>query len=231
MEVSFTKKTIIILIIGVALTVTLVIGSYFSIIQPKQEMRANAESQLENEQKILELLEKNQHAKEERIIEQTTEMQQKLPIAPLIDQLLLDFQRVEALSDTYILQIDIDQNSDATPPDQEESEDVAEGDEEDQDSIEGLKQITVYLSILAKTYEDLSRFLTEMDRLSRIISIDSISFRGNDERIMIDDYHENLEFGVTVSTYYFPELTGLEDELPKVIHPSPSGKINPLYNQ
>lgn len=158
-------------------------------------------------------------------------MQQKLPVAPLVDQLLLDFQRVEALSDTYILSMDIDQSLNPVP--QEESESVVEGDEGidgNQVSIEGLKKITVYLSIRAKRYEDLFQFLVEMDRLSRIISIDSISFRGTDEQIMIDDYHESLEFFVTVSTYYFPELTELEGELPKVIHPKPSEKENPLYN-
>lgn len=230
MESVFTKKIIYILIIGVALTVTLVIGSYFSIIQPKLAMRTNAEIQLENEQKMLELLQKNQHAKEERIIEQTTQMQKKLPVEPLVDQFLLDFQRVEALSDTYILYMDIDQNREPVPLDQEAIEDVVKGVEEDQVSIEGLKKITVYLSILAKTYEDLSQFLIEMDRLSRIISIDSISFRGTNEQIMIDNYLESLEFFVTVSTYYFPELTELKGELPKVVHPKPSEKENPLYN-
>lgn len=236
MKVSFTKKKWISFILGIVIVVALSVGGYFYLIYPKVTVLANTKNQIEMEQKMLDVLEGNVPSEEETISEQTTQMQRKLPVKPLVDQLLLDFQKVEALSNTYIVNIDINQNLDVSS----QEEDVAEVNDTDETNdttqeaipmIEGLKQIQAYLSIRAKGYEDLFQFLAEIDQLPRIISIDSISFMGNDEKIMIDDEQETLEFSVTVSTYYYPNLHELKDQHPKVIYPDPSEKENPFYNR
>ncbi len=227
MKLSFTKKAMITLIISVSVTMLLLSGGYIYMVSPKFNERTNAENRLETEFQMLEILKENGVDEEETIEEETTYLQRKLPVEPLLDQLLLDFQRVEALSNTYILSMDIDQNRDAVLVETEEvDENTSEG-----ESSERLKQISAFLSVRANSYEDLFQFLAEIDRLPRIIAIDSISFIGTDEKVMIDDETDILEFLVTVSTYYYPHLPQLKDELPKVIHPAPGERENPLYNQ
>ncbi|OIJ10273.1 hypothetical protein BKP35_14340 [Anaerobacillus arseniciselenatis] len=227
MNISFTKKAIVTLIVGVIIVMMLLSGGYVYTVSPKFNERTNAENQLKTEKQMLQLLEERSFDDEEEVEEETTYLQRKLPVEPLVDQLLLDFQRVEALSNTYILSIDIDQNRDAVFIETEEGDENTGEAAEDSAS---LKQITVNFSVRANSYEELFQFLSEIDRLPRIIGIDSISFIGTDERVMIDDETDILEFLVTVSAYYYPHLPQLKDELPKVIHPAPRERENPLYN-
>ncbi len=228
MGISFTKKALIILIASVVLTMFIVTAFYLSFVSPMFQARTVAENQLLTEQKMLELLHEQEAEQEEEIAEQTTQLQRKLPVDPLIDQLLLDIQRVEALSNTYILDMNFVKGRPANLVEggTNEEEEVEVG-----DTSETIRQVSVDLSIIANSYEDLFQFLAEIDRLPRIVSIESISFVGPDENIMIDNQTDSLHFLVAISTYYYPDLQQLREELPKVDHPEPSGKTNPLYNR
>ncbi|OIJ18374.1 hypothetical protein BKP45_12420 [Anaerobacillus alkalidiazotrophicus] len=227
MKVSFTKKKLITLITGIVLVFISYLGCYFYLIYPKLTIIDQVTHQLETEKQILLTLEKSL-LKEEDHIEETTELQRQLPVEPLMDQLLLDFQRVEALSNSYIISMTIDQDSTVHSVVQE---DVEENLENSFDTIEGIVVMNVSVTVNAKMYEDLFQFLVEIDRLPRIVSIDNISFIGAQETEIIHDPQEYLEFFVTVSTFYYPDLYELSDEVPKVIHPNPSEKQSPLLIQ
>lgn len=228
MNVSFTKKTLLILVTAVAFSMFIVTSMYISTVYPKFNERTVAENQLETELKMLELLQEQEAEQEEQLAEETTHLQRKIPVDPLIDQLLLDLQRVEALSNTFILDMYFvkDRPANLAEHEVEDTEEVVETED-----TEPLRQVSVDLSVVANSYEDLYQFLAEVDRLPRIVSIDSISFVGIEESMMIDDQIESLQFLVAISTYYYPELPELREELPKVIHPEPGEKSNPLYSR
>lgn len=228
MNVSFTKKNLIILVVAVVVAMILITSLYITSVTPMYQARSNAENQLETEYQMLELLQEQAMEQEEIVDEQTTHLQRKLPVDPLIDQLLLDLQRVEALSNTFILDMNFlkDRPANLIVREDEDAEATVVVEE-----TELLKEISANLSIVANSYEDLFQFLAEIDRLPRIVSIDSISFVGTNEQMMINDQIENLHFLVTISAFYYPELPELKEELPKVIHPEPGEKRNPLYNR
>jgi type IV pilus assembly protein PilO len=99
-------------------------------------------------------------------------------------------------------------------------------------SLEGLRTVRLHVKIQASDYKGLARFTEEIDRLDRIMNIDSISYISPTERMRVGDTVDPLEFRVVISAFYFPELAeGLQEETPLLDYPRPSGKRSPLYNE
>ncbi|WP_096202820.1 type 4a pilus biogenesis protein PilO [Bacillus sp. FJAT-45350] len=246
MNLSFSKKHIIILGVAIFLLIASAFFFFSQYISPAMKEKEVLAAEVEFEKSQLAILRDQQRDTTTEAIETSIELQRKLPVKPLVDQFLLDISRAEGLSNSYILYIDISEGGElslratedgvegetSTPVEQSEGEGGQETTQEQQVNvdIEGLKQITLNLSVRANRYQDLAQFLRELDRLPRISSIDSVSFIGHDEQIMVDDVHDSLEFNVTVSTYFYPELLELGEEGPKVDYPRPSNKDNPLYS-
>ncbi|MED1602932.1 hypothetical protein [Alkalihalophilus marmarensis] len=242
------------------LLIGFLIWLFFSFIRPIQLEKEAALVELEYEQAQLAGVIEEAEEKPLEVIESSMMIQRKLPVRPLVDQLLLTFARAEGIADAYILSIDIqdeaegvwfgetgetsieveqDQEQDNEP---EELEDFIELEEEEEpvpsappeaaSSLEGLEVIRFVLRVRTNEYAGLARFAEELDRNDRLMSIDSITYAAPSERVLVEDEQEALEFLMTVSAFYYPiDEPDLEQELPQVDYPRPANKSSPLYNQ
>lgn len=93
---------------------------------------------------------------------------------------------------------------------------------------EGMKRITVNLTVKSDNYFDMLKFLKVIEDQERITKIDSLSFSGGEEVKSVDDKVEGLTYTVVLSTFYYPKLEELKDQLPAFDTPPPSNKDNPL---
>ncbi|MEC1696830.1 LysM peptidoglycan-binding domain-containing protein [Schinkia azotoformans] len=93
---------------------------------------------------------------------------------------------------------------------------------------EGMKRITVNLTVKSDNYFDMLKFLKVIENLERITKIDSLSLAGGEEVKSVDDKVEGLTYTLVLSTFYYPKLEELKDQLPAFETPPPSNKDNPL---
>ncbi|QHE53139.1 LysM peptidoglycan-binding domain-containing protein [Pontibacillus sp. HMF3514] len=197
-------------------------------LSPANQELDRLESSLENEEKILQTLRTKEENQTKISFQSSREMQRKLPVLPVQDQVLISLDKAESLSNSFIQSIMMEQqesvNSELT-----ENEDLSnEGTEEQSGQpdgkttkVSGVRALTFNLEVISPEFPDLLSFLQELNRLSRLISIDAITFEDQDEG-------ERLTHLVTFSAYYYPTLENLQDELPQYHYESPSNKDNPL---
>lgn len=101
-----------------------------------------------------------------------------------------------------------------------------------QGKLDLLKRVTIALNVKASSYEEMTEFVRRVENMDRISTIDSLSFTGNDEGkaepTSVDD-KDQLNFTLTVSTFYLFGLEALHGDVPWTEYPSPSNKQNPLF--
>ena len=235
MTVQFTKLYLIILIAAVVAVVASFLIGYSSYIAPVYGEKEVLAENLEFEENQVQILNQQIRSLDSNVLETSFALQRKLPVQPLLDQFLLDISRAEGLSGSYILNINISESGDVTLAEGESIKEQISTEVEQNsalpEKIEDLRKITVFLSVRANDYEALANFLREIDSLPRLTNIDSVNFLGHDEKIMVNDSHQSLEFSVLLSTYYYPPLAQLREESPKIDFPNPANKDNRLYSR
>ncbi|KHF40945.1 hypothetical protein [Halalkalibacter okhensis] len=248
MRIEWTRKHIY---IATGSVVALLVCFFFivtSFIFPTQLERDQAEETLLVEQQILSELQTQ--AEERPETTQPLSSQQllkKLPVTSLVDQMLLAFSQAEGISNTYISLIEVDENGrsvlvEGDPSNEQESNNSIElvsgsNDEEVEAvslpvNIDGLQSVRFTLEIHADDYEGLALFIEEIDRMERLLNIDSISFIGPDEQVYVDESARPFDFRLVISAFYFPEASEeLQQEQTLIDYPNPAGKRSPLYNE
>ncbi|PLS16859.1 pilus assembly protein PilO [Bacillus sp. M6-12] len=105
MSLKMEKKHVYILIgsiLGIALIMT---GLYFWLLYPLKSNLAAKQNELQNEQKLLTALQSQTTQSKEDTFETTVELQKRLPVKPLVEQLLLDFEKAETISKSFIMEM------------------------------------------------------------------------------------------------------------------------------
>ncbi|MEQ2466227.1 MULTISPECIES: hypothetical protein [Bacillaceae] len=226
-------------------------GMYFFYLQPKIVENNKKNDQIETEQQLLSVIETNIQEKKESGEKNTFELQKSVPIKPLTDQLLIDIEKAELLSETTIQnmvfsdgEVEVDSTDDigilqqqfdkSTSLETEEETKEENSEETELSSIEmpsGMKEMTATLEIQAQDYFGLEKFISEMENNERIVLVRNINFSGEEEKTTVSDEENQLvTFYVTFSVFYMPELVDLQESLPKLDVPSPGNKINPFAN-
>ncbi|KGX88077.1 LysM peptidoglycan-binding domain-containing protein [Pontibacillus marinus] len=197
-------------------------------LSPANQELDRLETSLENEEKILQTLRTKEENRTTISFQSSREMQRKLPVLPVQDQVLISLDKAESLSNSFIQSIMMEQkesvNSELTE-DEDLSNEVTEEQPGQPDGkttkVSGVRALTFNLEVISPEFPDLLSFLQELNRLSRLVSIDAITFEDQDEG-------ERLTHLVTFSAYYYPALENLQDELPQYHYEPPSNKDNPL---
>ena len=257
MNLRVNNKRTIITTVSVILIAALLAGEYFLFLQPLKEEVKSVKTQLETEEKLYEVMGQRLADSTNEVVEQTSTLQKKLPVLPFIEQFLLDLDKAEVMSISLITnmefdaaELDLEQlNQENLTSDEEinaqadinyeiNGKEVFSEDEANQDGTqsqpeaptipEGMKRITVELSVKSDNFFDLLTFLKVIENQERITKIDSLSFSGGDEIITVEDEIEGLTYTVVLSTFYYPKLEELKDQLPAFETPPPSNKDNPL---
>lgn len=242
MKLRFPKKQRLIIGIVTLLVVLFIVYAQFFKLSPLKSDLANKQQSLESEQKLLEIV-------SQKTTEDTRELQKKLPVKPLQEQLILDLEKAENLSKSKINSMGFSKDADVNTTADQATAENANGQQAttnqtdtnqataNQDTaaqqtasaqIAGLKKLTVSLSVESPTYEDLEKFIDTLESLNRIVVVESISYSGGQEITSLDQEDEPLSYSLTISAFYMPSLTDLAAELPKIDAPAPAGKDNPL---
>lgn len=242
----------LLIISSILILICLLAGMYFFYLQPKIVENNKKTNQLETEQQLLSVIETNIQEKKATGEKNTFELQKNIPVKPLTDQLLMDIEKAEIISETTIQnmvfsngEVEVDSADDAGILQEQFDESTSleteeETTDEDMDDTElpkiempsGMKEMTATLEIRANDYFALEKFISEIENNERIVLVRNINFSGEEEKTTISIEEENhlLTFYVTFSVFYMPDLVDLQESLPKLDVPSPGNKINPFSN-
>lgn len=252
MTLHFSRKQIIYLVMAIVFLVGVFYLTYFLLVKPVKLKIAQLENSVKTEEKLLELI-SDKRTNDTPIIS-STEIQKRIPVVPLVEQIVLDLERAETLSESRVISMSyseseftlldetqpVEDQETANPENIEENEQVStengsdesvqtvEVEDVDPQLIDGLNQITVTLQVQSPTYPDLEKFLSVIEHQTRITRVDSLSFSGTPELTSVDQIAQPLVYDVTISTFYMPKYTELAEEAPKITVPPPSNKDNPL---
>lgn len=258
MNLLMEKKRLMI-IIGILLMISLCyIGAYYLYLNPMKTSLSLKESQLKTEQQLSLALETRAASVNESDFSSTAEMQKKLPVEPLVDQLVLDLEKAEVISDSFITSIEFNsdnqlvsaiesgagQGSESsvqqTEQDgadaqqaviQDESQESNNGKQEPEILLnmpEGLAKTTATVVVEADNYFSLEKFIQTLENLQRIVAIESISFSGPEEIFTLAEVDNLIQMTLTINAFYLPELKDLKDYIPKVQVPEPANKRDPF---
>jgi type IV pilus assembly protein PilO len=251
MKNGLSKLDKIILLAGSLLLVLVIVYGQFLKLTPLKSDVSMKEQSLNTEQKLLEVVTQKKVDETTQVVEDTRELQKKVPVKPLLEQFILDLEKAEIVSKSVISSMSFTKDADVvlateTPADQagatgqETATPPAQTGEATQEAADasgqpaaapvsnGLKKLSVSLSVESPTYEDLEKFIKTLESLERIVVVETISYTGGKEITSLDLELEKLQYSITVSAYYLPTLDDLIAELPKIDAPAPANKKNPL---
>ncbi|WP_157796544.1 hypothetical protein [Bacillus sp. FJAT-45037] len=240
---------ILIVVFALFLAIAVPAFYYFNSIAPLVRERENAENQLVIEKQLLQSVTERVESQETFFTHlYSTDLQDEVPVAPLVDQFLLDLEKAELFSESLItnynfstslftgrqlLEVNQEISNEDVPRETIEPEEVEVEltDQAVDTTPTNVEKVSAELQVVSPTYMEMMEFLKEIEGLKRIVSIDSLRFSGHDEIRTLDQPTDDLQYVVEVSAYYLPTLDGLLDELPRYEHLQPSNKLNPLYNE
>jgi type IV pilus assembly protein PilO len=249
MKLRFSKRqSLIIGIVALVVVLFLVYAQFFMLTPLKSDLGIKQQT-LESEQKLLEIISQKKAEDTKKTTEDTKELQKKLPVKPLQEQLILDLEKAENLSNSKISSMGFSKDADVTTSADQANVENANANAQqttenqvattttNQDTTgqqiasspnSGMKKLTVSLSVESPSYEELEKFIETLESLKRIIVVESISYSGGQEITSLDQEDQPLTYSLTISAFYMPTLADLAAELPKIDAPAPAGKDNPL---
>lgn len=256
MKHSLSKLDKMILVGGSLLLVLVIAYGQFLKLTPLKSDVSMKEQSLNTEQKLLEAVTQKKVDETTKVVKDTRELQKKVPVKPLLEQFILDLEKAEIVSNSVISSMSFTKDADvmlatetpaenaavnqASAPGQETATPPAQTGEAGQEAAavngqpavppvsNGLKKLTVSLSVESPTYEDLEKFIETLESLERVVVVESISYTGGKEITSLELEPEKLQYSITVSAYYLPTLDDLIAELPRIDAPAPANKKNPL---
>jgi type IV pilus assembly protein PilO len=249
-NLQLSKKHLMIIFLSILLLGGAVAGAYYLLILPVHEQLDRKETELKLASQELTIIENKLADTSEKTILSTMELQKQVPVKRMLDQLLLDLEKAEVISDTNIIELKLDGTEDdeeidlvaeaakEEDPGQEEdtSGDQNDGGESTGEAVtpveeilpNGIRKISMTLSGEAATYFEMEKFIKSLESLKRIVKVEVLNFTGLPEIYSVDQDSEKVEFEVSLAAYYYPNLEELQKELPPLDVPAVSNKQNPL---
>jgi type IV pilus assembly protein PilO len=241
------EKKLVLTMIGLGLLAILVyLGAYFLYISPLKGSIELKESQLKTEQKLSETLQAGLSVASGSNFNSTVELQKKLPVDPMTEQLVLDLEKAEVISDSYITSMEFNHDGEIASQEQvsnsekQSSEaETANGQNQGVETIsannapqvnlpEGVSKSSVTVTVEADGYFSLEKFLATIEDLQRIVMIEAMSFSGPEEITSLSDNNSKITMTVTINTFYLSDFDVLKAESPKIETPAPANKRNPF---
>jgi len=255
MKLRFSKRDKLILGAGALLLVLLIVYAQFFSLSPLKSDLGLKKQTLTTVQKLLDVISQNKAEDTQKTAEDTRELQKILPVKPLQEQLLLDLEKAETLSNNKISSMGFSKEADANTAAAQTNAENTNGQQTagNQDAAnqaaankgttnqdasaaekpapsqpDSLKKLTVSLSVESPTYKDFEKFIETLESLKRIVVVESISYTGGQEITSLAQEVKPISYSLTISAFYMPSLADLAADLPKIDAPAPAGKDNPL---
>ncbi len=239
MSSRLSQKQKVLAAVAIIVAIFILAGCYLLVLQPKQAELERKEAELKTEEALLAQVQSQLQQKSTKMYESTVALQKQIPVKPLLERFVLDIEKAEVLSGSIVERINIG-GSDTIEAEkgasEADSEPVTE-EEEQATAVEnislpdGFQKVSINLHVKAPGYYELEEFINILERTDRIITVESVSFPGNNEIVSIHqaDDEEVLNLQMTVSAYYMPQLIELINQLPRIDAPEPGNKTNPLF--
>ncbi|WP_370223406.1 pilus assembly protein PilO [Cytobacillus sp.] len=248
MNREISKKQLGVFLLAVVLFAAMAFGSYYLFISPLNEKMDRKQTELQMAAQQLTILENNLQQLNDQTVLSTVELQKQVPVKRLLDQLLLDIEKSEIISDTNIIELkmngtesdeEIDlseeernqsqQEVSEAEPETDDSNEIAEADPLSEEKLpNGIKKVSIVLNGQADTYFEMESFIKNLLDLKRIIKVESLKYTGFDEVVSVMQEDQMVEFELAIAAYYYPELEELRKEIPPLDAPGISNKRNPL---
>ncbi|MCC3647502.1 pilus assembly protein PilO [Cytobacillus oceanisediminis] len=241
MNREISKKQLLYVLLTLVFIAGIAFGSYYLFIKPVNEKMDRKQSELQMATQQLTIIENNLQQLNEQTVLSTVELQKQVPVKRLMDQLLLDIEKSEIISDVNIIEMkmngtesdeEIDLSEEENSETETETEDpkVNSGTDPliEEKLPNGIKKVSIVLNGQADTYFEMESFIKNLLDLKRILKVESLKYTGFDEIVSVMQEDQVVEFELAIAAYYYPELAELQKELPPLDAPRISNKRNPL---
>lgn len=248
MNLRLEKKHYIILLAAAIVSIFVYLMAFYLYLKPLNTSLALKESQLKMEQELNTTLEARLATVNETDFSSTAELQKRLPVDPMVEQLVLDIEKAEVISNSFVSSIEFNAEQRAGVPLEQETTSEEQADQlnnESEDQVgnaiseepvsnsqtmvpDGLLKTSVQINVKAENYFSLEKFIETLESLRRIVVVESISFSGPQESYAVSVEEVPIEMSLTINSFYFPELADLMDYNPKIQAPQPANKRNPF---
>jgi type IV pilus assembly protein PilO len=234
--ISALNKKERLLLIGITISclITLFLFYFFVYFPQKDRLRVNYE-ELKTEQKILAAIEKKTSQIENHTYRDTKSLQGQIPIDPLIEQLILQFEKVEVLSQSTIQSMSFTKEDFLFSSEENEDSSLEDGGEPSAEEVldkdtSSVKRLQITMTVESENYFAMEKFISELENLERIVEINQLVFEGREEMSpgLDGGQPQPLSYQLVVSAFYLPELTDLQDSVPTIDSPPPSMKKDPF---
>jgi type IV pilus assembly protein PilO len=226
-----SRQQIILFLLACTIILGLLYVGYLYVLKPLKQKEETLSSQLVTEQQLLQQIRNEEAKKREGLGLSAVELQKKLPTKPLVDQFILDLEQAEVVSDSFISKISFENEEGVNNSEEIE---MSEGKKEENATSDpslpkGIEKNSVNLEVTSPSYYQLERFIETLEKLPRIVKVESISFTGSPEVTSANQSIEPLNYTLTVSIYYYPKLEELQKKIPELEIPEPKMKTSPLF--
>ncbi|SOB93975.1 hypothetical protein SAMN05880501_101731 [Ureibacillus xyleni] len=218
------------LLLLIALIAALLFALYYYVVLPKKEELDLTQNSISSAQTEIKTLQDQiaQLETEQAIETNSFALRKKLPQSREIAQLLLNIEEIEYVSGTRVLNMNfnnydslvsesIKQEEETAPEENTNTEETTpenaeEGETEEEEtpisSIDistlpsELKLITFVIDVEAPNYNNLLKFIEEIENLERIMHVDALNFELPGEESVILDEEETVTVSLQVTTFY-----------------------------
>ncbi|MCA1063571.1 hypothetical protein QTG56_11925 [Rossellomorea sp. AcN35-11] len=235
MMINLNKKERM-LLIGMTLACSVILSIfYFFIYSPQEKRQEMKQKELETEQKLLTAIETKVSEIADHSYRNSTSMQKQIPVSPLTEQLLLQFEKAEVVSDSTILSMSFAKEDFILPT--EEAEDAplenqegSTGEQVAETVTTPVKRLLVTMTVESDNYFSMEKFINSLENLERIVEVNQLAFEGKEELgpVLNEEGPQPITYQLVASAFYLPELTDLKDGIPSFDSPPPSLKKDPF---
>jgi type IV pilus assembly protein PilO len=242
MNLQFEKREWLLISGSVLLSILILTGIYFLLYNPVQKEITLREDELETEEKLIALLDEKTSNIEEETFQSSITLQKRVPVKPMTEKLLLDLEKAETVSNSFISSMQFSEG-DVTLPlaSQSAEEDIEnlssanDGEGENSEAApaqeilpQGLKKLNATISVESPSYFEMEKFLEVLEDLDRITEIEQIAFEGPQESTTQGDSYDKVSYKLVVAAFYLPDLMQMIEEMPGLKTPPPANKVNPF---
>lgn len=234
---SRVDKHVVLMILSFLLFAVIFFGVFFLYIKPMQQSLSLKQNELSMNEQLLETIGQKDDPNVKIDSMSVASLQQKLPVKPLTEQLILEVAKAETIADSFVKNIQVSVveglplgvNGENPAIQQNPEGQKADGDSLSEAGIPGMKKIDITLEIESVNYLGLEKFIQSLEKSKRIIAVEAIEFTGPDEVKNLETIDQvTIPYKLIVSAFYMPDLLELQKLLPKYNFPEPSFKKEPF---
>ena len=102
MSINVSKKEKLLIFVSTLLIIVLLVGGYYLMLSPKKAQVAMKETQLKSQEQILSVLQTQDTPSSSVTTESAANLQKQVPVKPQTEQLLLDIEKAEVTSGSFV---------------------------------------------------------------------------------------------------------------------------------